>query len=37
MATNHMSEVCMATPAISDGAIFFRTQAHVVAIGAKTK
>ncbi|MDB6065554.1 MAG: bamB 2 [Pedosphaera sp.] len=37
MATNHMSEVCMATPAISDGTLFFRTQGHVVAIGAKAK
>jgi outer membrane protein assembly factor BamB len=33
LATNQMSEVCMATPAISDGAIFFRTQDHVVAVG----
>jgi len=33
LATNHMDEVCMATPAISDGTIFFRTQGHVVAVG----
>jgi outer membrane protein assembly factor BamB len=33
LATNQMKEVCMATPAISDGAIFFRTQGHVVAVG----
>ena len=33
LATNHMGEVCMATPAISGGTIFFRTQGHVVAIG----
>jgi outer membrane protein assembly factor BamB len=33
LATNQMGEVCMATPAISTGTLFFRTQAHVVAIG----
>ncbi len=33
LATNELNEVCMATPAISDGVIFFRTQAHVVAVG----
>jgi outer membrane protein assembly factor BamB len=33
LATNQMGEVCMATPAISDGTIFFRTQGHVVAVG----
>ena len=32
LATNQMHEVCMATPAISEGAIFFRTQGHVVAV-----
>ncbi len=35
LATNRMAEVCMATPAISAGTIFFRTQAHVVAVGAR--
>jgi len=35
LATNQMEEVCMATPAISDGTIFFRTQGHVVAIGER--
>jgi outer membrane protein assembly factor BamB len=33
LATNIMGEVCMATPAISEGKIFFRTQEHLVAIG----
>ena len=33
LATNHMGEVCMATPAISAGTIFFRTQGRVVAVG----
>ena len=33
IATNQIDEVCMATPAISDGVIFFRTQGHVVAVG----
>ncbi len=31
LATNQMAEICMATPAISGGRIFFRTQGHVVA------
>jgi hypothetical protein len=35
LATNRMNEVCMATPAISAGTIFFRTQEHVVAVGSK--
>ena len=33
LATNEMAEVCMASPAISHGKLFFRTQDHVVAIG----
>jgi outer membrane protein assembly factor BamB len=33
LATNQMAEVCMASPAISQGRIFFRTQGHVVALG----
>ena len=33
IATNPMGEVCMATPAISEGVIFFRTRGHLVAIG----
>jgi len=35
LATNQMSEVCMATPAISGNTIFFRTQGHVVAVGGR--
>ena len=35
LATNHMDEVCMATPAISDGTLFFRTQGHLVAVGSR--
>lgn len=34
LATNPMGEVCMATPAISGGAIFVRTEHHVFACGA---
>jgi outer membrane protein assembly factor BamB len=37
LATNLMGEVCMATPAISEGALFFRTQGHVVAIAERAK
>ena len=33
VAVNPLGEVCMATPAVSDGVLFFRTQGHVVAIG----
>jgi outer membrane protein assembly factor BamB len=36
LATNPMEEVCMATPAVSEGTLYFRTQGHVVAIGEKT-
>jgi outer membrane protein assembly factor BamB len=32
LATNPMGDVCMATPAISDGMIFIRTQHHVFGI-----
>jgi outer membrane protein assembly factor BamB len=35
LATNKMGEVCMATPAISEGTLFFRTQGHVVAVGGR--
>jgi outer membrane protein assembly factor BamB len=37
LATNSMGEVCMATPAISEGTLFFRTQGHLVAIGDTVK
>jgi outer membrane protein assembly factor BamB len=32
LSQNPMGEVCMATPAISEGMLFFRTQGHLVAI-----
>ena len=32
LAENPMDEICMATPAISEGALFFRTPGHLVAI-----
>jgi outer membrane protein assembly factor BamB len=35
LATNELDEICMATPAISADTIFFRTQGHMVAVGAK--
>ncbi|MGH7972638.1 MAG: PQQ-binding-like beta-propeller repeat protein, partial [Limisphaerales bacterium] len=35
LATNRLEETCMATPAISDGTLFFRTREHLVAIGRK--
>jgi outer membrane protein assembly factor BamB len=33
LATNLMNEVCMATPAISEGMLFVRTQHNIFAIG----
>jgi outer membrane protein assembly factor BamB len=33
IATNKLGETCMATPAISDGALFFRTREHLITIG----
>ena len=35
LAVNVMDDVCMATPAISDGMIFVRTQHHLFGIGRK--
>jgi outer membrane protein assembly factor BamB len=32
-ATNKLNETCMASPAISDGTLFFRTRENLVAIG----
>jgi outer membrane protein assembly factor BamB len=34
LATNALGEICMATPAISEGALLFRGQDHVIAVGA---
>ena len=33
VATSAMGEVCMATPAVSEGKLFLRTRGHLVAIG----
>ena len=35
LATNEMGETCMATPALSEGVLFFRTKGHVVAVGSR--
>jgi outer membrane protein assembly factor BamB len=32
VSQNPMGEICMATPAISEGVLFFRTQGHVIAV-----
>ncbi len=37
MATNHMGEVLMATPAISEGTLYVRGRHHVFAIGQPKK
>jgi outer membrane protein assembly factor BamB len=34
VATNALEETCLSTPAISDGAMFFRTREKLVAVGA---
>jgi len=36
LATNTMGEVCIATPAVSDGMLFLRTMKHVIGIGEKS-
>ena len=33
LSVNDMTETCMATPAIAQGSLFFRTRSHVVAVG----
>ena len=35
LATNKMDEVCMATPAISDGEIFLRTHENLYCVSEK--
>jgi outer membrane protein assembly factor BamB len=35
LAKNSMGEVCMATPAISEGMLLFRTQNHLVAVSSR--
>ncbi|MSU51031.1 MAG: pyrrolo-quinoline quinone [Opitutus sp.] len=35
VATNKLAETCLSTPAIADGALFFRTRDKLVAVGAK--
>lgn len=37
VAVNDLGETCLATPALSEGVLFFRTRGHVVAIGAGAK
>ena len=32
-ATNEMGESTLATPALSEGTMFWRTQGHIIAIG----
>jgi outer membrane protein assembly factor BamB len=37
VATNKLGETCMASPALSDGTLLFRTREHLFAIGRNTK
>ena len=34
LAQNSLDGVCLATPAISEGIIFFRTQSHLIAVAS---
>ena len=36
-AVNDLGETCMATPAVSEGRLYFRTRHHVVAVAAETE
>ena len=35
LATNRLNETCMATPAMSEGTLFFRTRSKLIAVGLK--
>jgi hypothetical protein len=35
VATNHLGDLCLSTPALSDGTLFFRTRERLLAIGRK--
>jgi outer membrane protein assembly factor BamB len=37
IATNKLDEACLATPAISDNTLFFRTEGHVLAIAERRR
>jgi len=37
LATNSLGGICLSTPAVSDGVIYFRTAEKLVALGAKPK
>ena len=36
LTVNQMGETCIATPAVSEGVLYFRTRSEVVAVGEKT-
>src|SRR5688572_27586920 len=35
LGTNELGETCLATPALSEGVLFFRTRGHLLAIGER--
>lgn len=37
VATNTLEEICMATPALANGTLFYRTREHLLAIGEKQR
>jgi hypothetical protein len=36
LALNSMGEECMATPAISEGVMYWRGRRHLIAVGAES-
>jgi len=37
LARNRLGEVALATPAVSEGVLFFRTRGHLIAVGGSAK
>ena len=37
LAENSLGETCMATPAISEGVLFFRTRHHLMAVAERAQ
>ena len=35
LGVSMLGETCMASPAVADGVLYFRTRGHLLAIGAK--
>jgi hypothetical protein len=35
LATNSLGDLCLSTPAVSEGTLFFRTRDKLIAVGRK--